>query len=480
MEKPADIELSTPMAQLATRLVQDGVLDRRAMMRAETAAKSDGISLDRSLLRLGLIEEALLLPNLCGVLGLEVFDSTLHRADPEQARELTVPFLTSRICMPLLSTAGDVPVAMADPGSPALQAELAFLLGRPIRAVGATTAVIRSLIARLSDPDGATEAPDWPAPDRAALRGAESDGPVIRFVAEKLADSVAQGASDLHLESTETGLAMRFRINGVLVPQRVDASLDPAAILARFKVMAGVNVSERRLPQDGRIEAMIAGRRIDFRFSSLPTHLGESIVARVLDPKQMRLGLDALGFQPGIVERIRAILERPSGLFLATGPTGSGKTTTLYAAINYLNDPRRKIVTVEDPVEYNIAGVQQIQIHEEIGLTFARALRGILRHDPNVILIGEIRDQETAEIAVRAAQVGRLVLSTLHTNTAAGAVTRLVDLGTPEFLVRDVLRGVLGQELRLMPCSSCGGAGCEGCESTGVGRRALQAKLLVF
>ena len=371
---------------------------------------------------------------------------------------------------------------MADPGDADLRAELAFLLEIPIKCVGATTATIRSLIASL-DATGSKEAPsgqEVESKDRELLRVAESDGPVIRFVLEKLSDAVAAGASDIHLENSAAGLTMRYRINGVLVPQRMDHSLDPAAVVARFKVMAGVNVAERRLPQDGRMEAMIAGRKIDFRFSSLPTHHGESIVARVLDPRQMLRGLDSLGFPAKIAERFRSILGRPSGLFLATGPTGSGKTTTLYAAISHLNDPRRKIVTVEDPVEYNLPGVQQVQVHDEIGLTFARVLRGVLRHDPNVILIGEIRDRETAEIAVRAAQVGRLVLSTLHTNSAASAVTRLVDLGVPEFLVRDVLRGVLGQELRLVPCASCGGAGCEVCGRTGVGQRELRAELLEY
>jgi general secretion pathway protein E len=312
------------------------------------------------------------------------------------------------------------------------------------------------------------------------LRRAETDGPVIRFVQEKLTDAVLQGASDVHVECTEDGYAVRFRLNGVLVPQRVDGALDALAVIARLKVMAGVNVAERRLPQDGRLETTIAGRKIDFRFSSLPTHFGESIVARVLDPKALRLGWDRLGFEAEVIARIKAILDRPSGLFLVTGPTGSGKTTTLYTAVGHLNQPKRKIVTVEDPVEYNLRGVQQVQVHEEIGLTFARVLRGVLRHDPNVILIGEIRDAETAEIAVRAAQVGRLVLSTLHTNSAAGALNRLVDLGVPEFLVRDVLRGVLGQELVLTPCPVCGGAGCKTCERTGVGGRRLRAELMEY
>jgi general secretion pathway protein E len=377
------------------------------------------------------------------------------------------------------SATSNIRIATNDPGNAALLEEIAFHLDRPVAPVGATTATIRTLLAQLETPAAQpiTGSDVQAQRDAEALRRAETDGPVIRFVQEKLTDAVLQGASDVHVECAEDGYAVRFRLNGLLVPQRVDPSLDAAAVIARLKVMAGANVAERRLPQDGRLEATIAGRKVDFRFSSLPTSYGESIVARVLDPKALRLGWDRLGFDADIVARIKAILDRPSGLFLVTGPTGSGKTTTLYTAVAHLNQPRRKIVTVEDPVEYNLRGVQQVQVQEEIGLTFARVLRGVLRHDPNVILIGEIRDAETAEIAVRAAQVGRLVLSTLHTNSAAGALNRLVDLGVPEFLVRDVLRGVLGQELLLTPCTACGGAGCQTCGGTGVGGRRLTAEL---
>jgi general secretion pathway protein E len=446
-----------------------------------SATKAQNLPLNQVLLRLGLVEEGALAVPLSKVLGLPLFDKLTYTVDRTLTEQLGQSFLSGRLVVPLAGSGPTIPFAMANPADSQLRSELTFLLEQEIDVVVATSAEIRTLIASL-DGSGETERVQQSSlsAELDLRRLAESDGPVIRFVSEKLADAVSQAASDIHLENTETGLQMRFRINGILVPQRMDHSLDPAAVVARFKVMAGVNVAERRLPQDGRMEALIAGRKIDFRFSSLPTHNGESIAARVLDPKQMRRGLDSLGFPPDIAGRIRAILNRPSGLFLATGPTGSGKTTTLYAAISHLNDPRRKIVTVEDPVEYNLPGVQQVQVHDEIGLTFARVLRGILRHDPNVILIGEIRDQETAEIAVRAAQVGRLVLSTLHTNSAAGAVTRLVDLGVPEFLVRDVLRGVLGQELWLVPCGHCGGAGCETCGRTGVGQRELRAELLEF
>ena len=428
------------------------------------------------------MEESALLPLVCELLGVALLERE-DRPDAVIARALSLPYLSARLIVPLVGDGTVVRLATNDPANLGLLEEVAFHVDRKVVAVGATTAEVRRLLADLEPRDRQVQDQGHDAQierDVEALRRAETDGPVIRFVQEKLTDAVLQGASDVHVESTEDGYSVRFRLNGVLVLQRVDHALDAAAVIARLKVMAGVNVAERRLPQDGRLETNIAGRKVDFRFSSLPTHYGESIVARVLDPKALRLGWDRLGFDSGIVERIKLILERPSGLFLVTGPTGSGKTTTLYAAVAHLNQPKRKVVTVEDPVEYKLRGVQQVQVQEEIGLSFARVLRGVLRQDPNVILIGEIRDAETAEIAVRAAQVGRLVLSTLHTNSAAGALNRLVDLGVPEFLVRDVLRGVLGQELVLTPCSSCGGTGCQVCGGTGVGTRQLKAELLEY
>ncbi len=464
------------LAQIAAR----GLVETRALDRARAVAAEDGQRVDRILLRLGLIEEADLLPVLCETLAVELLGATAAQIDPDLARALTLPYLSARVIAPLAGPGPNIRIATTDPGNATLFEEIGFHLDRPVMPVGATTATIRKLLADLETPQPASGTDAQVQRDTEALRRAETDGPVIRFVQEKLTDAVLQGASDVHVECSEDGYTVRFRLNGVLVPQRIDPALDAAAVVARLKVMAGVNVAERRLPQDGRLEATIAGRKVDFRFSSLPTPFGESIVARVLDPKALRLGRDRLGFDAGVIARIKAILDRPSGLFLVTGPTGSGKTTTLYTAVAHLNSPRRKIVTVEDPVEYNLRGVQQVQVQEEIGLTFARVLRGVLRHDPNVILIGEIRDAETAEIAVRAAQVGRLVLSTLHTNAAAGALNRLVDLGVPEFLVRDVLRGVLGQELLLTPCPACGGAGCQVCGGTGVGGRRLTAELLEY
>jgi general secretion pathway protein E len=384
-------------------------------------------------------------------------------------------YLSMQGIAPLANAEGICRIALADPLNQPLCQEVAFILDQPVEVVCATTHEIRSLLAQLevapdADIDSLTEQ------DAEILRKAGVDGPIIRFVQDMLSNAVLTGASDIHVETNDHGLTTRFRLNGVLVTQPGAPALNPQAVIARLKVMAGLNVAERRLPQDGRLQTNVAGRRVDFRFSSLPTQSGESIVARVLDPKALRLGWQRLGFDPAVVEWIKNILSHPSGLFLVTGPTGSGKTTTLYTALSHLNIPGRKIVTVEDPVEYLLEGVQQVQVHDEIGLSFARILRGVLRHDPNVIMVGEIRDAETAEIAVRAAQVGRLVLSTLHTNSAQGAVNRLIDLGVPDFLLRDVLRGVLGQDLRLIRCPACNGAGCHACQGTGVLRRELRVE----
>lgn len=459
---------------LLERLVAAGLCDQASASRARQLAQTEGVRADRILLRLGLVEEPRLIAEIAAVNGIDLLDPQSAILDESSAHRLGHPYLSAQLAAPLASPSDAALVAVADPLNTALLVELAFHLECPVHVVAATTQQVREILAsgnakETGPQNGALSAER----DTEALRKTDIDGPVIRFVQELLNDAVLAGASDIHVEASEEAFRVRFRLNGVLVPQLGNPALNPQSVVARLKVMAGLNVAERRLPQDGRLQAIVAGRRVDFRFSSLPTQLGESVVARVLDPKALRLGWDRLGFTPEITEWIKGILEQPSGLFLVTGPTGSGKTTTLYTALDHLNTPGRKIITVEDPVEYNLPGLQQIQVQDEIGLSFARILRGVLRHDPNVIMIGEIRDPETAEIAVRAAQVGRLVLSTLHANSASGAVNRLVDLGVPRFLVDDVLRGVLGQELRIVACTSCNEGSCYICGGTRVSIRKL-------
>ena len=442
--------------------------------RAKAMATAEGLPLHRLLIDRGLVEEETVLPALAAAMNLPYVSDpwSAGTVDTAAVARLTPAYLRSRAAVPLVAETGPQPVLLADPTDAALLSELAFHLDRPVAPRVATLRTLRAILSE--SPSDTVEAADIHQPEAA------DDGPVIRFVAETLAEAVASGASDIHVESLPSGLAVRMRINGLLVPMNTDPAIPAPSVFARLKVMARANVAERRLPQDARFSSTFSGRRIDFRLSSLPTQHGESIVLRILDPQALRLGWDRLGFAPDMVARITACIERPSGLFLVTGPTGSGKTTTLYTALAHLNSPRRKIVTVEDPVEYSLPGVQQVQVQEEIGLTFARILRSILRHDPNVIMVGEIRDSETAEIACRAAQVGRLVLSTLHTRDARGARTRLVDLGVPDYIVGDVLRGVLAQSLALTDCPDCGGAGCRTCAFTGTSARRLEADLVTF
>jgi type II secretory ATPase GspE/PulE/Tfp pilus assembly ATPase PilB-like protein len=448
------------------------------LRRAESLARTEGQPLHRILIDRGLAEEETVIPALCKALGIS------YAADPWQAGEadrdaiarLTLPWLRSRSALPLLAPAGTAqPVLLADPADSAILSELAFLLDRPVEPRGATLRTIRALLSDTPPAESPTEHRAEAAPETAA-----EDGPVIRFVAETLAEAVSAGASDIHIESLPSGLAVRMRVNGLLAPLPVDPAIPAASVFARLKVMARANVAERRMPQDARFSGIFSGRRIDFRLSSLPTQHGESLVLRILDPQALRLGWDRLGFGADMVAGITTCIERPSGLFLVTGPTGSGKTTTLYTALQHLNSPRRKIITVEDPVEYTLPGVQQVQVQEEIGLSFGRVLRSILRHDPNVIMVGEIRDPETAEIACRAAQVGRMVLSTLHTRDARSARTRLVDLGVPDYIVGDVLRGVLAQNLAVTECPSCHGKGCRQCGHSGASARRLEADLVTF
>jgi len=317
------------------------------------------------------------------------------------------------------------------------------------------------------------------------LRDLASEAPVIRMVNLIISRAVESRASDIHIEPFERDLRLRYRVDGVL--HNVDAPPNPmrAAIISRIKLMAKLNIAERRLPQDGRIKLKVLGREIDLRVSTLPTMYGESVVLRILDKSNTALiDLRRIGFPEDLYEKICAMTSKPHGIFLVTGPTGSGKTTTLYSAMKRINIPDRKIITIEDPVEYQMDGVNQIQVNPQIGLTFATGLRHIVRQDPDVIMIGEIRDLETAEIAIRSALTGHLVFSTLHTNDAPSAVTRLVDMGVEDYLLASSLIGVLAQRLVRVNCEACKrpetitgpngdsvevqrGAGCTRCGHTG-------------
>lgn len=283
----------------------------------------------------------------------------------------------------------------------------------------------------------------------------EDDAPIIRYVNSLIVDAIRRKASDIHLEPLEKRFRVRFRIDGVLQEMKGPPKRLQASVISRLKLMAEVSLAEKRIPQDGRIQARTGGRDIDLRVSVLPTVYGESIVMRILDKEGLKLGLPELGFFADDQAKFQNLISGSDGVFLVTGPTGSGKSTTLYSALNYINKPDRKIITVEDPVEYQMAGINQVQVKRDVGMTFAAALRAMLRQAPNIVMIGEIRDLETAEIAINAALTGHMVFSTLHTNDSVSAVTRLVDIGVKPFLVSAALRGALAQRLVRRVCQAC-------------------------
>jgi len=287
------------------------------------------------------------------------------------------------------------------------------------------------------------------------LRDMAFEAPVVRLVNLLVENAIASEASDIHIEPFEDSLRVRYRIDGVLYEQESPPRRLQAAVTSRIKIMAEMNIAERRLPQDGRIRVMVQGRRVDIRVSTIPTVYGESIVMRLLDRSSVFLPLERLGFSPGMLRHFEKLIQRPHGILLVTGPTGSGKTTTLYGALDKINSPDRKIITVEDPVEYQLKGVNQIPVKPKIGLSFATGLRHIVRQDPDVILVGEIRDLETAEISIQAALTGHFVFSTLHTNDAPSAITRLQDMGVEPYLLASVLEGVLAQRLVRRICAVC-------------------------
>ena len=291
--------------------------------------------------------------------------------------------------------------------------------------------------------------------DRGASIDVDDEGPIIKLTSRIIIDAVNSRASDIHIEPGEADIRLRFRIDGACQEiDRIPKKLQNG-VLSRFKLMAGVNIAEKRIPQDGRIKFRVDGTDIDFRVSTCPAYYGESVVLRILRPDSVRIGLLNIGFEQDSLDVFNKIIRRPNGIFLVTGPTGSGKTTTLYSALDVLNTPDRKIITAEDPVEYNFNGINQVQIREHIGLTFSATLKSMLRQAPNIILVGEIRDREVADIAIQAALTGHLVFSTLHTNDAPSAITRLVDMGVKPYLVASSIQAVLAQRLGRVLCEKC-------------------------
>ena len=380
---------------------------------------------------------------------------------------LSIRFLKENRCLPLKREDGQILMAMADPDDQDAFQALEVALGARVAAVPAAEEEILEYIDTVYRPGSAMsrlvgdlepEDLDLASEETSEighLRDMAREAPIIQLVNLLVLRAIQMGASDIHLEPYEDSFRVRYRKDGLLYEAESPPKGLQAAVLSRLKIMSRLDIAERRLPQDGRFRLKVQGHDIDFRVSTLPTLLGESMVIRILDREKVILDLNRLGFPPRELQQFDGLIHKPYGMLLVTGPTGSGKTTTLYGALEIINSPDKKIITIEDPVEYRLAGVTQMQVKAGIGLTFARALRHIVRQDPDVVLVGEIRDRETAEIAVHAALTGHLVFSTLHTNDAAGAISRLLEMGVEDFLLASAIMGILAQRLVRVICPEC-------------------------
>jgi type IV pilus assembly protein PilB len=452
-------------SRLGDLLRRRGLLTAEQLATALMAQGEHGGGFAACVTRLGLVDEAVLVRLLADEYRLPVVDP--YATDIPRAALDAVPHALARRhhLVPIALDGSLLTVAMADPTSPAALGELKFLCGLEVRIAVASLTAIRDAVDRLYGPaselaDALSElGPATPAPDPAVEAGAEADtahAPIVRFVNALLAEAVRRRASDVHVEPYERSLRVRLRVDGVLCEVTPPPPGLATAITTRVKVMAQLDIAERRLPQDGRLRLRCAdGTDADVRVSVLPTLFGEKLVLRLLDHGRLARSLETLGLQEDALAQLRLALAQPHGLVLATGPTGSGKTTTLYAALAALNTTAVNICTVEDPVEVHLRGVNQVAAREDVGLSFAAALRAFLRQDPDVIMVGEIRDLETADIAAKAALTGHLVLSTLHTTDAPAAVTRLLDMGIPPFLVAGSLVLVVAQRLVRVVCAGC-------------------------
>ena len=421
----------------------------------------------------GLMAEDALLQAVAEHLNLEYLD--LAQVDMTQTALRTVPSSMARMygAVPVRATGNTVTVAVVDPFNPQLVEELAFVLGKDIQLAVAQPKQIQDIITRYySEESGSLKgvledmetqlAKSGEAAsslkgqvEEAALAEEANKAPIVRFVNLVLFQAVQDRASDIHFEPFEDEFKIRYRVDGALYEMAPPPRHLALPVISRIKVMSNLNIAERRLPQDGRIQLQIAGRPVDLRVSTLPTQYGESVVLRVLDRSVVNLDLESLGMPKEVLDQLAELIKLPNGIIIVTGPTGSGKTTTLYSCLKRINTVDLKLLTAEDPVEYDLEGIMQVPVNEGIGMTFARALRSFLRQDPDVIMVGEMRDLETAQISIQASLTGHLVLTTLHTNDAPGAVTRMIDMGVEPFLITSTMEAILAQRLIRTVCKKC-------------------------
>jgi type IV pilus assembly protein PilB len=482
--------------KLGEILVEKGIISEETMRKALSIQERTGERLGEILLKMGLINEEDLYSALSEIYNVPYVNLEEIAIDPEVVKLIPEHISRRYKIIPIKLNGDKIVVAMTNPVNIYALDDVRIITGREVEPVLASEKRINQALDRIyTIQKGLEETLLNIAPTEeeteAPVEVLEDEAPVVRLVNLTITQAVQEGASDIHIEPTENDVKVRFRVDGVLYDVMSPPKKIFPTLVARIKILANMDIAERRLPQDGRFRVTSQGNKIiDFRVSTLPTIHGEKIVLRLLDRSAPLIGLEKLGFTEDVLEKFDWLIQRPYGMILVTGPTGSGKTTTLYSALAKISTPEKNIITVEDPVEYQFPRINQVQVNTKVGLTFANGLRSILRQDPDIIMIGEIRDRETAEIAVQAALTGHLVLSTIHTNDSAGAIARLMDMGIEPFLISSSVIGILAQRLARRICSRCKipkqpteeeikvlklgendiiyeGKGCEACRHTG-------------
>ena len=449
------------MKQLGEILVSQGLISPDQLDKALSEQRSAGHSLGRVLIDMGMLSESQVVQALATQIGMRFVDLTEITLDGAALTKVPGAVCRRHSAIPIGFESGRLVIAMSDPANVFAIDDIRSASGMPVLPVVATRTDVQSALDRHYRADGEldelTTAIDTEEDeeDLSTIKEFVEDAPIVKFVNLLITQGIQDRASDIHLEPTEHDVRVRFRIDGVLHEVMRSPKSIQSGVISRLKIMADMNIAERRVPQDGRMSVTANGQKVDLRVATLPTVWGEKIVMRILDNSTAMLDLADLGFRDINYERFSASFGKPYGMILVVGPTGSGKSTTLYATVNILNKPEVNIITVEDPVEYRLPGVNQVQTHQKAGLTFAAALRSILRSDPDIVLIGEIRDHETAQIAVESALTGHLVLTTLHTNDAPSAITRLIEMGIEPFLVGSAIDCVLAQRLARRLCPKC-------------------------
>ncbi|TPI71950.1 GspE/PulE family protein [Mesorhizobium sp. B2-8-9] len=471
-------------------LESEKILTAHSVQRALGAASTSGHPFDTVMTELGLIGEQELASSLCRFLDVPMLAELPEELSPQMLASVPLSYLKEDAVLPLEMDDRQLVVAVADPFSSATIDALAFHWERtpslrvlPRRMIGECIDRLERLAAEAVSLEVGSAGPaDFGSDDLERLKDFAREAPIVRFVADTIHRAVDAKATDIHIEPLEDHVRIRFRNDGMLSVVDTAPSAMLSGVSTRIKILARLNIADRRLPQDGRMRIAVRGRDVDLRVSVIPSIHGEAIVLRILDRAGVELRLEKLGFDEAAQTKIRQMSRAANGIVLVTGPTGSGKTTTLYSVLAECSRPDVKVFTVEDPVEYRMAGITQLQVNPAIDLDFATALRSILRQDPDIILLGEIRDRETAQIAIQAALTGHLVFSTLHTNSAAGALTRLRDMGVDGYLLGATIRGVIAQRLLRRVCPACQGAGnvasCKSCNGSGYSGRTVTYEML--